>query len=161
MISKNIENLIIRNIFFDKNKLEFENFICYNFYILIWFCFDINRFLEKNIVESLENKNHEVYFEDEYNEKIFKSLIKNFLEENSFNFFKINVEEYNNYFSTGIKNIILENFNEFKEFFQYFFSKVENFSYKFKRLAKIFFIYIFEFDQVKKFLFINFNIGYM
>ena len=143
------ENLSFINSFFEKNTKELENFICFNFYIFLWFCIDVNKFLFKSTLGDEKNNQNtnEFYFEDDYNEKIYVFIMRVFSQNDKETFLAI-IKKYNKTFQLAIKTTILENIKTFKEFLPYFYLNIDNFSYKFKILVKMMIIYILEFDQV-------------
>lgn len=141
------ENSLIMNSIFYKNQIAFENFICYNIYIMIWFCYDVNKFIHKEM-KKIKNSNMDIYFEDDFNEKIYICL-KKFLFNDQNSTIKEEIEEYNKTFHSGIKSLFLENIIDLKQFMNDFYTNLNNYSFRFNSLTKMLLIYILELDQVR------------
>jgi hypothetical protein len=192
------------NEYFIDNKSEKECFILETFELLMWFCFDVNKFFffKKNVCSDMmlggenlkinpqssividpdkvdeqitqislnENSNiekieNEFFFENDFNEKVFKFLSDNYkfktglssnintIREKEIFFSPIQiVEDYNNLISENIHSTILNNPNLFKDFvFHYFnnYSGSQKFNQRFKTCVKVFVIYLFESNLVK------------
>lgn len=139
---RNFNDMIKNN---RSKKDQIENFSVINFYLFIWFCYDLNKFF---FSESLNNEATDIYFENEFNEKVF-SIVQNFLPYSSS---KMNIVQvigkYNSQYSEIINHTVLYNLNIFKEFVYNFFENYEKFSISFKFSGKVLIIYIFENIQV-------------
>lgn len=139
------------NNFFERSE-DFQKFIYINFYILVWFCIDVNKFIFKFDSEKLTNyqnfnDNIKIYFEDEYNEKVYKIILKYYSTSDCKGILLKN-ENYNKSFSKSISDLMIENINCLKNFCPNFYNLIENYSYKFKSLVKIMLVLVLEYDHV-------------
>jgi hypothetical protein len=139
-------NKMIKN--YGNKKDSTENFSIINFYLFLWFCYDYNKFFFSECTKDiLNNEVTEIFFENEFNEKVF-NLIQNILfSENKMNIVQV-INNYNNLYSEIISNTVLYNTNVFKEFIYNFFENYEKFGSSFKLSVKVLLIYIFETIQV-------------
>jgi hypothetical protein len=127
-------------------RQDFEEYIKLSFHLLIWFCYDINKFFFREVNT---NESVEFYFENEFNRKFFSFLtayILNIKEDNTI--IKI-VDNYNKFYSECLIAVILYNNHLFKSFVNNFFSNYEKFNVSFKTNVKFFLIYLFEINPVK------------
>jgi hypothetical protein len=132
------------------NKDQIENFSIINFYLFIWFSYDLNKFFFSECSKDiLNNEVTDIYFENEFNEKVFSIIEKILFSDTTC---KINIvqviNEYNIRYSEIINDTVIYNLNTFKEFLHNFFENYEKFSFSFKFSVKVLIIYIFETVQV-------------
>jgi len=191
----------VNEYFIDNKSERNECFILETFELLMWFCFDVNKFFffRKNVgsdimlggenlkinpqssfvidpdkvdeqITQKENSNiekveNEYFFENNFNEKVFKFLSDNYkFKLGMLSNIKTNpeieiffspiqiVEDYNNLISETIHSTFLNNPNLFKDFvFNYFNNYWSNqkFNQRFKTCVKVFLIYLFESNLVK------------
>jgi hypothetical protein len=117
----------------------FENYVNIEFYLLIWFCFDINKFYNFNS----EVKNTDICMTF-FLEHIFpKDFIQN--QESVQNF----INEYNGLYHSLIIEELMGNIPMLKSFIHFFFSNYEKFTERFKFLIKILLVSIFELHSVR------------
>jgi len=158
---------------FNNDYDRFEKFIHVNFYFLAWFLPDVNKFIFKtelgendirykeNKINMDENANENkinkflFYFEDEYNENIYKIISKFFAlsidcKNTKFNI-ALKIEQYNNLFKLIIRDCLIENIQIFNKFICNFYLSIVDYKFKFRSLVKMILILIFEIGQVKIF----------
>lgn len=149
------DNNNIKYKFFNNSNEEFENFINLNFYLVAYFAFDVNKFLIKTAGKIKENC--EIYFEDEFNERIYnlfclKKIIGNDNDNDNDSSNKeilLNIfSEYNGYFHNLIKESFTEDVNLFSDFAQNFYSNIDKHTNKFKEMFKILMVFVFEINLV-------------
>jgi hypothetical protein len=142
----NFRNFIDENLDPNISKQDLEIYICHNFYLLLWFCTDMNKYFFNN----LKNEKVVYKFENDFNERIYKFATQML--------FDIDLPEvilkYNRTYIDCLRNILLYNANLVKQFIQIFYTNEERFTYYFKTHVKILIVYLFEINQVK-----IFNIG--
>ena len=137
---------------FGNKKVDTENFAMINFQLFLWFCYDINKFFFTESAKEISNNEvTEIFFENEFNEKVFKIVHKVLFASDRINIIEV-IGNYKNIYSDIISNTVLYNTSVFKDFVFNFFSNFEKFSVSFKFSVKIFLIYIFETNQVNYFL---------
>lgn len=132
---------------------EQEDNLNVSFYLLLWFCYDINKFFFNKVNN---NENVEFYFENDYNEKIYKFITKflfpiNLSNSNNKpgNHFMQIITNYNKIYNEYINTIFIYNSEIFKNFLFNFFINYDKLTYSFKVNTKILITYYFENNQVK------------
>jgi hypothetical protein len=136
----NFRNLIDENLDPNISKQDLEVYITHNFYMLLWFCYDINKFF----FSGKQSEKVDYKFDNEFNEKIYRFSTQ-FLFENDL---PDVINNYNKTYTESLKNILLYNANLVKQFIQLFYNNEDRFTYFFKTHTKILIVYLFECNQV-------------
>jgi hypothetical protein len=145
-------------------KPEVENFIILSFQLLLYFCYDLNKFFFLDHTKEISNDGGcELLFENHFNEKVYRFVSQILFplegplglprpQENSenskSNILKI-ISNYSSSYKRFILNIVLYNTGAFKDFVFLFFSNYEKFNQRFKMNIKYFLIFIFEGNNVR------------
>jgi hypothetical protein len=119
-------------------KKLLESYIVHNFYLLLWFCVDVNKFF---FVED----DGEYNFENEFNQAVY-TLSKNILHKNKS--LSVVVKSSNKFYSDSLKNILLYNTHIVRNFILTFFNNEDTLTVNFRNSAKMILIYFFELNQV-------------
>lgn len=117
-----------------------ESYIVHNFYLLLWFCVDVNKFFFPENIDVAEYK-----YENEYN-KLVDDITKNiFHKEESITSV---ISSSNKFYYDSIKNILLYNTHIVRNFILTFFNNEDNLTSHFRNATKMILIYFFELNQV-------------
>lgn len=151
----NFSNFVTSNFDPSISEADFESFIKTNFHLLLWFCFDINKFFFSDM-QRTSNENVQFYFENEFNQKIF-GFLTNFLFDIKENQDIIQViDEYNKFYTDSLISIVTYNSHLFKDFVNMLFTNYDKLTLVFKTNAKLLLVYFFEMYPVTNTLKIGF-----
>jgi hypothetical protein len=138
----NFRNFIDENLDPNISKLDLEIYICHNFYLLLWFCTDMNKWFFNTSDKGCDKPVYK--FENEFNDKIYKFSTTMLFEKD----LPEVILNYNKTYTDCLKNILLYNANLVKQFIQIFYTNEERFTYLFKAHVKILIVYLFEINPV-------------